>query len=140
MHGKVALSGNTIQVAIGATVSNSVVLSGNMDDNSNCKAGIINFLTLKQEEVTQLQDHTNGGVCQDEGVDRNNHHRVFQDTTEMVDKSLVDSLEGTMVWDYDSVAYPRMVVQLYEGLIKIYMNQANILEGSTAVVECKEKG
>jgi hypothetical protein len=50
------------------------------------------------------------------------------------DKSLVDSLEGIIVWEYDSMACPQMIVQLYKGLMKIHMNQTNIYEGSTAVV------
>jgi hypothetical protein len=53
------------------------------------------------------------------------------------DKSLVDSLEGTVVWEYDSMACPQIIVQLYKGLMKIYTNQTNIYEGSTAVVEHK---
>ncbi len=56
----------------------------------------------------------------------------------MSDKSLVDSLEGTVVWEYDSMACPQMIVQLYKGLIKVYKNQSGIYEGSIAVVEQKE--
>ncbi len=43
----------------------------------------------------------------------------------VLDKSLMDSLEGTVVWEYDPVACPQMIVQLFKGLI---------CEGSTAVV------
>jgi hypothetical protein len=50
------------------------------------------------------------------------------------DKSLVDSLAGTVVWKYDLIACPQMIVQLYKGLMKIYTNQTNIYEGTTAVV------
>jgi hypothetical protein len=55
------------------------------------------------------------------------------------DKSLVDSLEGTIVLEYESMCFPQMIVQLYKGLMKIYTNQTNIYEGSTAVVEHKDK-
>jgi hypothetical protein len=44
------------------------------------------------------------------------------------DKSLVDSLEGTIVWEYDSMACPQMIVQLYRGVMKIYTSQTNIYE------------
>jgi hypothetical protein len=30
------------------------------------------------------------------------------------DKSLVNNLEGTVVWEYDSMACPHMIVQLYK--------------------------
>ncbi len=43
LHGNVALGGQTIQAAIGATVLHLVFLSGNMDDESNCEAGIIHL-------------------------------------------------------------------------------------------------
>jgi hypothetical protein len=55
------------------------------------------------------------------------------------DKSLVDSLEGTVVWEYDLMACPQMIVHLYLGLMKVYTNQSGIYEGSTAVVEHKDK-
>jgi hypothetical protein len=55
------------------------------------------------------------------------------------DKSLVDRLKGTVVWEYDSMACPQMIVQLYKMLMKIYTNQMNIYKGSTAVVEHKDK-
>ncbi len=34
--------------------------------------------------------------------------------TKVMDKSLVNSLEGTVVWNYDSMAYPQIVVKLYK--------------------------
>jgi hypothetical protein len=54
------------------------------------------------------------------------------------DKSLVDSLEGTVIWEYNLMACPPLIVQLYKGLMKIYTNQTNIYEGSTALVEHKD--
>ncbi len=39
------------------------------------------------------------------------------------DKSLVDSLEGTVVREYDYMACLQMIVQLYKGLMKVYLNQ-----------------
>jgi ABC-type transporter MlaC component len=55
------------------------------------------------------------------------------------DKSLADSLEGTVVWEYDFKACPQMIVQLYKGLMKMYTNQTNVYEGSTVAVEHKDK-
>jgi hypothetical protein len=43
------------------------------------------------------------------------------------DKSLVYSLEGTVIWKYDSLACPQMIVQLYKRLMKIYTHQTNIV-------------
>ncbi len=33
------------------------------------------------------------------------------------DKSMVDSLEGTVVWEDDSIACPQTIVQLYRGMM-----------------------
>jgi hypothetical protein len=59
--------------------------------------------------------------------------------TRVTDKCLVDSLEGTVVWDYDLMACPQMVVQLYKGLMKVYTNQTNVLEASPKVIEHKTR-
>jgi hypothetical protein len=48
---------------------------------------------------------------------------------------MVDSLEGTVVWEYDSMACLQTIVQLYRGMMQVYVNQSGMYEGSTAVVE-----
>ncbi len=47
----------------------------------------------------------------------------------------MDSLEGTVVWEYDSMACPQTIVQLYKGLMKVYANQSGVYEGGVAMVE-----
>ncbi len=55
------------------------------------------------------------------------------------DKSIVDSLKGTVVWEYDSMACPQTIVRLYRGMMKAYVNQSNTSEGSTVIVEHQDK-
>ncbi len=55
------------------------------------------------------------------------------------DKSLVDSLEGTVVWEYDAMAYPQTIVKLFRGMMKAYVIQTNTYEGSTVIVEHQDK-
>jgi hypothetical protein len=55
------------------------------------------------------------------------------------DKSIVDSLEGTVVWEYNSMACPQTIVRLYRGMMKTYVNQSNTYEGSTVVIEHQDK-
>ena len=52
---------------------------------------------------------------------------------------MVDSLEGTFIWEYDPLDCPLTMVRLYKGLVKIYANQSSTLTGGTAVVEHKDK-
>ncbi len=55
------------------------------------------------------------------------------------DKSIVDSLEGIVVWEYDSMACPQTIIRLYRGMMKAYVNQTNTYEGFTVVVEHQDK-
>ncbi len=55
------------------------------------------------------------------------------------DKSIADSLEGTVVWEYDPMEYPQTIVKLYKGMMKAYVNQTSTYEGSTVVVEHQDK-
>jgi hypothetical protein len=117
-------------------------LSGAMDDDSICETGIISFPNRKtlggqmaqglykvtlREEFARLNKLT-GSVTLASGV------LVCAGY-----KSIVDSLEGTVVWKYDSMACPQTIVQLYRGLMKVYVNQSGVYEGSTAVVEHQDK-
>jgi hypothetical protein len=43
----------------------------------------------------------------------------------VLDKSLVDSPEGTVVWEYDSMACLQTIVQLYKGLMKYTQTSQN---------------
>ncbi len=60
--------------------------------------------------------------------------------TRVAAKSRVDSLEGTVARDCDSMACPQMVRQLYKGLMKVYANRTNVPAGISAVVEQKDEG
>ncbi len=104
VYSKVALGRWTVETAIGATVSHSVFMSGNMDDDSHCKAGVINFPNGKtmggqtahvlyeiilREKFAKMNKLT-GTFTLSSGIQ-----------TKVADKSLVGSLDGTVAWDYD---------------------------------------
>lgn len=113
----------------GGTISHTIFLSRNLDDRSNCEAAMISFpngktlgrqvaqgvyeITLR-EEFAKMNELT-GSIMLSSGVQ-----------APVSDKNLVDSLEGTVVWEYDLMACPQMIVQLNKGLMKIYQNQTNI--------------
>ncbi len=97
----------------GATISHSVYLSGGMDDDNNCKARIIQFsngktmgeqmaralhkITLR-EDLTKINEWM-GTITFLSGIQ-----------TRASDKSIVDSLEGIIIWEYDSLACPQKMV------------------------------
>jgi hypothetical protein len=102
-HGKVIIGSCTIQATIGATFSSvfhAVFLSSGIDDDSNCDSGIISFpegktmsgkaaqglyvITLR-EDFAKMNELT-GSITLSSGVQ-----------ARVANKSLVDSLEGTVV-------------------------------------------
>jgi hypothetical protein len=70
MHGKVVISGHTIQATIGATIYHAIFLSGGLDEQSNCTAGTISFpngKTLGGQAAQGLYEITlRGRIHQDE--------------------------------------------------------------------------
>jgi hypothetical protein len=131
-----------LQGKIRATASHSMLLAGRLDDESRCEIGIVTFpdgktlndqatqgfyeITLR-EEFARLNELTES-LTLTSGVQ-----------AEAGDKSIVDSLEGTVVWVYNSMACLKTIVRLYRGMMKAYVNQTNTYEGSMVVVKHQEK-
>jgi hypothetical protein len=140
--GKIVMNGRTFEGKIGATTLHSMYLASGLDNESRCEVGIVTFpdgkalngqaaqglyeITLR-EEFARLNKLT-GSLTLTLGVQ-----------AAAGDKSIVDSLEGTVVWEYDSMACPQTIVRLYRGMMKAYVNQSNTYEGSTVVVEHQDK-
>jgi hypothetical protein len=109
-HGKVVIGGRKIQTTIGATMSHAMFLSRTMDDDSNCEAEIISFpngktlsgqaaqglyeITLR-EEFARMNELT-GSINLSSGIQ-----------ARVSNKSLVDSLEGTVVGNMTLWPAPR---------------------------------
>jgi hypothetical protein len=105
--GKIVINSQTLEDKIGATASHSMYLAGGLDNESRCEVGIVTFpngktlngqaaeglykITLR-EEFARLNELT-GSLTLTSGV---------QAATG--DNSIVDSLDGTLVWEYDSMA------------------------------------
>jgi hypothetical protein len=133
LSGQIIINGRTVKGKIGATASHSMYLAGGLDDDSRCEVGIV---TLPDGKVL------NGQVAQGlyEITLREEFARLNELTGSLTltlgvqaaagDKSIVDSLEGTVVWEYDSMACPQTIVRLYRGMMKAYVNQTNTYEGS----------
>jgi hypothetical protein len=140
--GKIVINGRTLEGKIGATASHSMYLASGLDDDSRCEVGIVTLpdgkvldgqaaqglyeITLR-EEFARLHELT-GSLILTSGVQ-----------AAAGDKCIVDSLEGTVVWEYDSMACPQTIVRLYRGMMKAYVNQTDTYEGSTIVVEHQDK-
>jgi hypothetical protein len=118
LSGQIIINGRTVKGKIGATASHSMYLAGGLDDESRCEVGIV---TLPDGKVL------NGQVAQSlhEITLREEYARLNELTGSLTltsgvqaaagDKGIVDSLEGTVVWEYDSVACPRPLSGCTEG-------------------------
>jgi hypothetical protein len=117
-------------------------LAGDLDDDDNCETGSVTTpdskslkgmaaqglyeITLR-EEFARMNELT-GSLTLTSGVQ-----------ARATDKSISDSLEGTVVWEYDPMECPQTIVKLYKGMMKAYVNQSRSFEGSTVVVEHQDK-
>ncbi len=141
-RGKIVINGRMFEGKIGATASHSMYLAGGLDDESRCEFGIITFpdgKTLNGQAAQGLYE-----ITLREEFARLNELMGSLTLTSGVqaaagDKSIVYSLEGTVVWKYDSMACPQTIVRLYRGRMKAYENQSNTYEGSTVLVEHQDK-
>jgi hypothetical protein len=119
-----------------------MLLADGLDDKSRCEVGIITFpdgQTLSGQAAQGLYEIT----LREEFARLNELTGILTLTSGVQvtagDKSIVDSLEGMVVWEYDSMACPQTIVRLYRGMMKVYVNQSNTYEGSTVVVEHQDK-
>jgi hypothetical protein len=55
------------------------------------------------------------------------------------DRTLVDSGEGTYIWDYSKGACPDMFVSMYRGRIKVLTNSTATFTDGTAIVSGRDK-
>jgi hypothetical protein len=57
----------------------------------------------------------------------------------VTDRSMIDTQDGTYVWEYSQEDCPDSIVQLYLGSIKVLSNSSTSYVGSLAIVEGSEK-
>jgi hypothetical protein len=141
-RGLLTINGRVVSGKVGATSSHTMFLSGGLDDENSCEVGMVTLrdgkvlsglasqglyeITLR-EEFSRMNKLT-GSLTLTSGVQAS-----------AADRSISDSLEGTVVWEYDPMECPQTIVKLYKGMMKAYVNQSNTYEGSTVIVEHQDK-
>jgi hypothetical protein len=140
--GSILINGHPVDGKLGATVSHTMFLARDLDDKDNCEVGTVTTSdgkTLKgmaaqglyeitlREEFARMNELT-GSLTLTSGVQ-----------ARATDKSISDSLEGTVVWEYDPMECPQTIVRLYNGMMKAYVNQSSSYEGSSVVIEHQDK-
>jgi hypothetical protein len=140
--GSILINGHPVDGKVGATVSHTMFLAGDLDDDDNCEVGTVTTSggkALKGEAAQGLYEIT----LREEFARMNELTGSLTLTSGMqaraTDKSISDSLEGTVVWEYDPMECPQTIVRLYKGMMKAYVNKSSSYEGSTVVVEHQDK-
>jgi hypothetical protein len=120
LNGQVHINGKILVGKISDTISHTMFLTGGLDDESRCEVGVVTLLDGKvlnrqvaqglyeitlREDFARLNELT-GSLTLTSGMQ-----------AAAGDKSLVDSLEGTVVWEYDAMACPQTIVKLFRGTL-----------------------
>jgi hypothetical protein len=146
----ITIAGRVFRGNVGAMTSHSFFLAGGLDDGHHCSRETLRLgdggkhdyqaaqtvleITLT-EEFAKINELTGKIRLPGDLVAR------------AADKSIRDSIMGTMVWQYKSSTCPQGLTQLFRSLIKIYSNDtANFVEavailedrGQVAGLELKE--
>jgi hypothetical protein len=140
--GKMSVGSQEFKVTPGTTISHSTFPHGDITDGSYCETGVLELpggrkiggqATQAIYEITVLEEYTKlndltGTITVASGI-----------SAKVGDLSLTDPVEGTYVWTHLEEECPRTLVQLYRGLIKIFSNRSNTLEGGLALMEDRAK-
>jgi hypothetical protein len=118
-----------------------VDLVGGLDNDGNCEVGLyeVNGVPLRNQMATAMYEIY---VCQEwarandlTGTIKLSEYLMGTTTYQ----TLVDSGEGTYVWDYSQDACPDTLVSLYRGQIKVLTNSTASFTDGTAIVAGRDK-
>jgi hypothetical protein len=136
---KIKINGKEQDFETGFTTSFSTYLKGGLDVGNNWRGNIVNKVELGgqvtqalyevdiRQELAKANDLT-GTLKLDETL-----------RAPTTDRAVVDSREGTFVWDYTQDACPDTIVKLYVGPIKVLTNSTTSFTDGTAIVLGRDK-
>ena len=119
----------------------SVELVGGLDDYGNCRVGVfhLNGVTLESQMATAMYEiyvRQEWARANDLTGSIKLSEYLMGTTT---DRALVDSGEGTYVWEHSKDACPDTLVSLYRGRIKVLTNSTSSFTDGTAIVSGRDK-
>jgi hypothetical protein len=119
----------------------TIDLVGSLDNYGICEVGVFDFnsVPLKNQMATAMYEIY---ICQ-EWARANNLTGTIKLSEYLMgtttDRALVDSGEGTYVWDHSKDACPDMLVSLYRGRIKVLTNSIASFTDGTAILSGRDK-
>ncbi len=141
--GRFKLNGKNYPFEMNVRQAVIVDLVGSLDNYGNCKVGPfeINGVTLKSQMATAMYEI----YVRQEWARANDLTGTIKLTEYLMGtttgRTLVDSGEGTYVWDHSKGACPDTLVSLYRGRIKVLTNStASFTDGMAIVAGRQEPG
>ncbi len=119
----------------------TVDLVGGLDNYGNCEVGLFDFngVTLKNQMASAMYEI----YVRQEWARANDLTGTIKLSEYLVgtttDRALVDSGEGTYVWEHSKDACPDTLVSLYRGRIKVLTNSTASFTDGTAIVSGRDK-
>jgi hypothetical protein len=136
--GNITIAGRVFRGNLGMTTSHSFFLAGGLDSGHHCSRDTLHLgdggkhdyqsaqtvieLTLT-EEFAKINELT-GKICLPGDL-----------VARAADKSIRDSIMGTMVWQYKATTCPQGLTQLFRGMIKIFYNETANFIDAMAILE-----
>jgi hypothetical protein len=138
---KFTLNGKEYPCEMNVRRSVIVNLVGGLDNNGNCEVGMfeVRGVPLRSQVMTAMYEIY---VCQEWARANNLIGSIKLSEYLMglaMDRTLVDSVEGTYIWDYSQDACPDTLVSLYRGRIKVLTNSTATFLNGTAIVSGRDK-
>jgi hypothetical protein len=118
-----------------------VNLVGGLDNNNNCEVGLyeVNGVPLRSQVASAMYKI----YVRQEWARANDLTGTIKLSEYLMgtttDRTLVDSGEGTHVWDYSQDACPDTLVSLYRGRVKVLTISTAIFMDVTAIVSGRDK-
>ncbi len=139
--GRFKLNGKDYPFEMNVRRSIIVDLMGGLDNNGNCEVGLyeVNGVPLRNQMATAMYEI----YVRQEWARANDLTGTIKLSEYLMgtttNRTLVDSGEGTYVWDHSQDACPDMLVSLYRGRIKGLTNSTASFTDGTAIVAGRDK-
>jgi hypothetical protein len=139
--GRFKLNGKDYPFKMNVRKAVIVDLVGSLDNYGNCEVGLFEFnsVTLKNQMATAMYEI----YVRQEWARANDLTATIKLSEYLMgttmDRTLVDSGEGTYVWDHSQDACPDRLVSLYRGRIKVLTNSTASFMDGTAIVSSRDK-
>jgi hypothetical protein len=140
--GRLRIGTHVVDAKLNRMTSHSVRISGALDDNHKCESGSLSYgnRVLGEQVATsilevELFDEV-ATVFENTGKMRTSTNLL----ADVKDRSLVDSVYGTYVWNSTAARCPDSLSQVYRGTMKVFVNSTGRgLEGALAVLVEKDR-